>query len=421
MVFLGKTDMPAPPTRDDEQKYAINARHVSSYIVCIGEPAGLRRPAGARAIALPRLHPAPLGSMLFYAAGPLLALRAAARRPPAAIVCQSPFEACGVAVLRDALPSARRPLLQIEVHGDWRTATRLYGGPLRQLLGPLADQVAEWALRRADRVRVVSEWLGELVRDAGYDGPMDRFIAYSDYDEFLAAAPVEPPDAPRALFVGALERPKAVDVLLDAWPLVIESVPDARLTMIGGGTRHDEVVDRIRNDGLAHSVELLAPMSRTDVRRHLDASSCLVLPSRSEGLGRVILEAMGRERPVVATAVGGIVELVEPGRTGTLVPPEDAVALADALVTMLSDPATARAMGREAGRRAEGTRSPQRVRARHRPARGLDDGLVSTVVLVTPATRVDGTEDRFSPGSRPGALRSLRPCRHGQRPGSRCS
>ena len=93
VVFLGKTDMPAPPTRDDEQKYAINARHVSSYVVCTGEPAGLRRPAGAHAIALPRLRPAPLGSVLFYAAGPLLALRAAARRPPAAIVCQSPFEA----------------------------------------------------------------------------------------------------------------------------------------------------------------------------------------------------------------------------------------------------------------------------------------------------------------------------------------
>ena len=141
-------------------------------------------------------------------------------------------------------------------------------------------------------------------------------------------------------------------MLLDAWPLVTERVPDARLTLIGSGTRHNEVVDRIRNDGLAQTVELLAPMSRTEVRQHLDASSCLVLPSRSEGLGRVILEAMGRERPVVASAVGGIVELVEPGCTGTLVPPEDAVALADALVTMFSAPATARAMGREAGQRA---------------------------------------------------------------------
>jgi glycosyltransferase involved in cell wall biosynthesis len=60
---------------------------------------------------------------------------------------------------------------------------------------------------------------------------------------------------------------------------------------------------------------------------------------------------MGRERPVVASAVGGVGELVEPGLTGALVPPEDAPALADALTTMLEDADGARAMGREAGRR----------------------------------------------------------------------
>jgi glycosyltransferase involved in cell wall biosynthesis len=220
------------------------------------------------------------------------------------------------------------------------------------VLGPIADRVAEWTLRRADRVRVVSKSLGMLVREAGYEGAMDRFVAYSGYDEFLTPARVEPPDAPRALFVGVLERYKAVDVLLDAWMLVSERLPDARLTMIGGGTRRDEIVERIKSDRLAHSVELLAPMSRPDVRRHIDASSCLVLPSRSEGLPRVILEAMGRERPVVASTVGGVAELVETGHTGMLVPPEDVTALADALTTVLGDRATARAMGLEAGRRA---------------------------------------------------------------------
>ncbi len=77
-----------------------------------------------------------------------------------------------------------------------------------------------------------------------------------------------------------------------------------------------------------------------------------MLPSRSEGLGRVILEAMGRERPVVASAVGGIVELVEPGRTGMLVPPEDAVALADALITVLARPG-------DRPRHGPGSRSPR--------------------------------------------------------------
>jgi glycosyltransferase involved in cell wall biosynthesis len=355
-VFLGKTDMPAPPTPDDERKYAINGRHVTSYVVCTGRPGGLRRPAGAHALALPRLRCAPVGSAVFYGAGPLLALRAAAGRPPSAVVCQSPFEAFGVALLRGAIPPSRRPRLQIEVHGDWRTATRLYGGSRRRMLGPTADRVAEWTLRRADRVRVVSDYLAGLVHDAGYAGPVDQFIAYSDYEEFLRVAPVEPPTTPRAVFIGVLERYKAVDVLLDAWRTVVERMPDARLTMIGRGSLHDDVATSIATNGLARSVDLRAPMPRADLRREIDASSCLVLPSRSEGLGRVVLEAMGRERPVVASAVGGIIELVEPGRTGLLVPPDDALALADALTEVLGARERARAMGREAGRRARARR-----------------------------------------------------------------
>lgn len=350
-VFLGKTNMSAPPKLDDEQKYAINGRHVSSYVVCTGRPGGLRRPAGAHAVALPRLRPAPIGSAFFYCAGPVLALRFAARLPPSAIVCQSPFEAFGVALLRGAIPGSRRPRLQIEVHGDWRTASRLYGSSTRRFLGPAADRVAEWALRRADRIRVVSDYLAALVRDIGYTGPIDRFIAYSDYDEFLTVAPVDPPSSPRALFVGVLERYKAVDVLLDAWASVLERLPDARLTLIGDGSLRDDVAARIA-DGLSRSVDLRAPMPRTELRREIDAATCLVLPSRSEGLGRVILEAMGRERPVVASAVGGIVELVEPGETGVLVPAEDVLALADALTTVLGDRERAQAMGREAGQRA---------------------------------------------------------------------
>jgi glycosyltransferase involved in cell wall biosynthesis len=352
-VFFGKAEMESPPTRDDEEKYTINARHIDAYVVCIGTPAGIRRPAGARALALPRMRAGALETATFYGVGPFVALGAAVRRPPAVIVCQSPFEAFGVQLLRSVVPRSRRPRLQIEVHGDWRTATRLYGSTRRRLLGPAADRVAEWTLRRADRIRVVSDYLADLVRQAGYDGPMDQFIAYSDYDEFLTVATTPPPDVPRALFVGMLERYKAVDVLLDAWELVVKDLPEARLTMIGGGTLRDDLRARIAaSAALAGSVELLAPMSRPEVRRHVDDSTCLVLPSRSEGLGRVVLEAMGRERPVVASAVGGIVELVDSGATGLLVPPEDPGALADALVAVLSDLEHARTLGREAGRRA---------------------------------------------------------------------
>ena len=81
------------------------------------------------------------------------------------------------------------------------------------------------------------------------------------------------------------------------------------------------------------------------------------MPSRSEGMGRLALEAHGRGRPVVASAVGGLPEVVEDGETGVLVPPDDPDSLADAIVKLLEDPERARAMGRQ-GRERMQARSP---------------------------------------------------------------
>jgi glycosyltransferase involved in cell wall biosynthesis len=207
-------------------------------------------------------------------------------------------------------------------------------------------------LRHADRVRPVSDFLATLARDAGYRGPLDQFIAFSDYATFLEHPIVPVPKLPHAVFVGVLERYKAVDVLLDAWPEVLRDTPGARLTIVGTGSLLAELRERIGSEELAQSVRMLPPMPRPELRCLMDASSCLVLPSRSEGLGRIVVEAMARARPVVASRVGGIVELVEDGTTGRLVAPDDASSLAAALVEVLSDPARAQAMGKEARRRA---------------------------------------------------------------------
>src|SRR5207253_11521903 len=97
---------------------------------------------------------------------------------------------------------------------------------------------------------------------------------------------------------------------------------------------------------------LLDPMPQAALARLLDASTCLVLPSRSEGLPRIVVEAMARGRAVVASAVGGMAELVDDD-TGRLVPTEDVLALAEALIDVLADRDRAAAMGRVARRRAE--------------------------------------------------------------------
>ena len=93
-------------------------------------------------------------------------------------------------------------------------------------------------------------------------------------------------------------------------------------------------------------VDVVGAMPRDRLRELIDESALVVVPSRSEGMGRIVLEASARSRPVVASRVGGIPELVEDGRTGLLVAPEDAGELAAAVIRLLEDPSTAAQMGR---------------------------------------------------------------------------
>ena len=347
-VFLGRGTVTIPLPREAEAKYAIHSRHLQTVLVSPGPRAGIIRARDARGVVLPQLRPHVLDAAVYYGVGSVVAVALAIRRGPVAIVCQSPYEAVPVHVLRRLLPRSSRPRVQVELHGDWRTATRLYGSRARRLLARPADAAASWSLRQADRVRVVSVVLEQLARDAGYDGPIDRFIAFSDYREFLDPPTSAPPDEPRALFVGVLERYKALDVLLDAWPSVVERLPSATLTIIGTGSMQRHLDARLETGEFGTSIRWLPPTSRRELRGLIDASTCLVLPSRSEGLARVVFETMARGRPVVASRVGGIEEILDDGREGRIVAPDDADALGAALVDVLGDRDRAAIMGERA-------------------------------------------------------------------------
>ena len=94
-------------------------------------------------------------------------------------------------------------------------------------------------------------------------------------------------------------------------------------------------------------------LTAPEVVAALDASTLLVLPSRSEGMGRVLVEAACRARAVVGTRVGGIPDVVQDGETGVLVEPGDAQALAGALVRVLADRELAERLGAEGRRRVD--------------------------------------------------------------------
>jgi glycosyltransferase involved in cell wall biosynthesis len=143
--------------------------------------------------------------------------------------------------------------------------------------------------------------------------------------------------------VGNLWPVKDHRTLVEAAGLLKDRFPRLRFACAGDGVERAWLESRIRQLGLTSRVLLLG--HRTDIPSLLARSDAFVLCSTAEGLSNAIIEAMAARLPVVATAVGGNPELLEPDR-GLLVPPRDPAALASALARLLSDPGAAKEMGR---------------------------------------------------------------------------
>jgi glycosyltransferase involved in cell wall biosynthesis len=148
-----------------------------------------------------------------------------------------------------------------------------------------------------------------------------------------------PTNAPVVGCVGALVDHKGHRYLVHAAADIVRAVPDARVVILGEGALRDDLTRMIHDLGLERHV--LLPGFRPDVLSLLKGFDLFVMPSITEGLGTSILDAMACSKAVVASAVGGIPEVVEPEVTGLLVPPRDATALGAAIVRLLRDPSLA--------------------------------------------------------------------------------
>jgi len=142
-------------------------------------------------------------------------------------------------------------------------------------------------------------------------------------------------DTPTLLAVARLVRQKALDVLIQAMKPIGDAAPDARLLIAGEGPERPALERLARDLGLEDKVSLLG--YRDDVEQLMRRAWLLVHPARWEGFGLVLLEAMRAGLPVVATGVSAIPEIVVAGATGRLVPPDDPVALAEAVLDVLND------------------------------------------------------------------------------------
>jgi phosphatidylinositol alpha-1,6-mannosyltransferase len=159
-------------------------------------------------------------------------------------------------------------------------------------------------------------------------------------------------DAPVVVCVSRLVARKGQDVLVAGWRQVLESHPDARLLLVGGGPAEKSLRRAVARLGLADSVVLTGPVATEQLPAHYAAGDVFAMPCRTrrggldvEGLGMVFLEAAACGRPVVAGTSGGAPEAVRDGVTGHVVDPRSPDAVAATIAGLLADPARARAMG----------------------------------------------------------------------------
>lgn len=166
-----------------------------------------------------------------------------------------------------------------------------------------------------------------------------------------------PAHAPIVLGLGRLVAKKGFGVLLDAWPQVLARHPDALLVLAGYGDLRDALERQAADLGIAHRVHFTGQLERRRAAAYIAAADIFTLPivynQGVDGLPNALLEAMGAGRPIVASCVAGVPDVIEDGCHGLLVPDRDPPRLAAAIIRLLDNPDFAGRLGAAARQRVE--------------------------------------------------------------------
>jgi len=199
-------------------------------------------------------------------------------------------------------------------------------------------------LKRADAIRLLKDNQLDGLVSAPKRARVRNYFDSIDTSRFEADPEIQDNTV---MFAGFPFRLKGVDVLIDAWKRVREKHPDWRLRLVGHELRSNVSMD----DMAANGIEVLKALPNIELADHIKACGIFVLPSRTEAMGRVLLEAAAAGRARLASRVGGIPRVITHERDGLLVEPENPGQLAEALDRLMSDRELRLRLGRAAQER----------------------------------------------------------------------
>jgi glycosyltransferase involved in cell wall biosynthesis len=372
VAFLGGARYSQPLDTTSEKKWRLLSELGEMFVIGFSQDLRPRRfTQHAHFYLLPKLPLPVLRYLAMFTVGSVLVFWLILRRGVRILVAQSPYEgftAAGAKVLARLV--GFQVVLIVESHGDFQVSLFLQRRVRCQnLYRWLMLRTARFAFQHADLLRAVSNSTRKQLETWSPGKPIVQFPAWTDIEVFLKAGEDDGTREPVILYAGVLTPLKGVHHLLHAFAKVAQEFPEVRLEIVGRDENPDyakelhQEVFRLRLNG---RVSFVGEVPQVELANRMHRSRVFVLPSLSEGLGRVVVEAMATGTPVIGSHVDGIPEIVQEGLTGFLVPPGDEEALAERLRWVLKHPQEAKAMGHRAREFARSFFSPEAYFAGYR-------------------------------------------------------
>jgi len=199
-----------------------------------------------------------------------------------------------------------------------------------------------FGIRRLRKIIAPSKYMAEILK---FDSASSRIVQL--YNGIELPKPRALAQNNSILYVGRLEAVKGIEHVVRAMPAIVAKIPTAKLTLVGDGSDRQRLMDIAQELGVADNVHFAGWVNATDVPSYIEHATAFVIPSVwPENLPTVAIEALAVGRPILASRVGGIPELVQDGVNGYLISPGDVSSIAAGIFKILESPRQAKAMAK---------------------------------------------------------------------------